>query len=241
MDKREALFFKDFFCNSLHRKLFALDRTDRRTRLHPPEPVDFSNEPLISMKRVCVFCGSNSGSRAAYLKATQALGQALARRGIGLVYGGGRVGLMGALADAVLVKGGEVIGVIPKAMVVKELAHRGLADLRVVGSMHERKALMADLADAFVALPGGYGTLEEFCEVLTWSQLGLHRKPCGLLNIAGFYDPLLALFDHASTEQFVRPVHRSMVLVEQDPDCLLDLLANYQPPVLEKWIGRRQA
>ena len=193
------------------------------------------------MKRVCVFCGSNSGSRAAYLKAAQALGQALARRGLGLVYGGGRVGLMGALADAVLVKGGEVIGVIPEAMVVKELAHRGLADLRVVGSMHERKALMADLAEAFVALPGGYGTVEEFCEVLTWSQLGLHRKPCGLLNVAGFYDPLLALFDHAATEQFVRPVHRSMVLVEQDPDRLLDLLANYRPPDLEKWIGRWQA
>ena len=193
------------------------------------------------MKRVCVFCGSNSGSQWAYQEAAQATGLALARRGMGLVYGGGRVGLMGVVADAVLREGGEVIGVIPEALVAKEAAHRGLTELRVVGSMHERKALMAELAEAFVALPGGFGTLEEFCEVLTWAQLGLHRKPCGLLNVKGFYDPLLSLFDHAVAEGFVRAPHRALVLEAQDPDSLLDLLATYQPPLVDKWIGRAEA
>src|ERR671931_564342 len=146
------------------------------------------------MKRICVFCGSNIGLRNVYFAVAQATGVALARRGIGLVYGGGRVGLMGVVADAVLKEGGEVIGVIPEALTTREVAHQGLDDLRVVGSMHERKALMAELANAFIALPGGYGTLEEFCEVLTWAQLGLHRKPCGILNVEGFYDSLLSLF-----------------------------------------------
>jgi uncharacterized protein (TIGR00730 family) len=190
------------------------------------------------MRRVCIFCGSNNGARTVYVDAARAMGAALARRRIGLVYGGGRVGLMGVVADAVMAGGGEVIGVIPEALVAKEVAHEGLPDLRVVGSMHERKALMAELADAFVALPGGYGTLEEFCEVVTWAQLGFHRKPCGLLNVGGFYDRLLALFDHAVAEHFVRPAHRSLVLEEHDPEHLLDLLASYRPPALEKWLDR---
>ncbi|MDE3097752.1 MAG: TIGR00730 family Rossman fold protein [Chloroflexota bacterium] len=190
------------------------------------------------MRRVCVFCGSSPGARAAYADAARALGTALVRRGIGLVYGGGGVGLMTAVADSVLVAGGEVIGVIPEALVAKELAHAGLSDLRVVASMHERKALMAELADAFVALPGGYGTLEEFCEVLTWAQLGFHPKPCGLLNVAGFYDPLLAFFDHAVAQRFVRPAHRSLIVEADDADGLLDRLADFRPPALEKWIDR---
>jgi hypothetical protein len=188
------------------------------------------------MKRVCVFCGSSVGIRPVYREAAQALGRALAGRGVELVFGGGRVGLMGALADAVLAAGGRAIGVIPEALVARDLAHRGLSELRVVGSMHERKALMAELSDAFVALPGGFGTLEEYCEALTWAQLGLHVKPCGLLNVAGFYDALLELFDHAVSEQFVDGPHRSLVLVEEDPRRLLDLLAAYRPPQVEKWI-----
>ena len=190
------------------------------------------------MRRVCIFCGSSNGARDVYVEAARAMGAALARRRIGLVFGGGRIGLMGVVADAVLAAGGEVIGVIPEALVAKELAHNGLSDLRVVGSMHERKALMAELADAFVALPGGYGTFEEFCEVVTWAQLGFHRKPCGLLNVDGFYEPLLAFFDHAVAEGFVRPGHRALVLEERDPEHLLDLMARYQPPALEKWIER---
>jgi hypothetical protein len=190
------------------------------------------------MKSVCIFCGSNKGLRPAYAEAAQQMGEALALRGIGLVYGGGNVGLMGIVADAALAAGGEVIGVIPKALVAKELAHTGLTDLRVVGSMHERKALMAELSDAFVALPGGYGTFEEFCEVLTWAQLGLHRKPCGLLNVEGYYDHLIALFDHALGEEFLRPQHRSLVLEEQEPMLLLDRLAGYQPLLVDKWIDR---
>ncbi len=190
------------------------------------------------MQRVCIFCGSSKGARDVYVEAARAMGAALTRQGIGLVFGGGRIGLMGVIADAVLEAGGEVIGVIPNAMVAKELAHNGLTELRVVSSMHERKALMAELADAFVALPGGYGTFEEFCEVVTWTQLGLHRKPCGLLNVDGFYDPLLAFFDHAVAEGFVRSRDRALVLEEGDPERLLDLLVRHRPPALEKWIAR---
>ena len=190
------------------------------------------------MKRVCVFCGSNVGIRPIYREAARALGDALARRGTELVFGGGRVGLMGVLADAVLAAGGRAIGVIPQALVARELAHRGLTELRVVDSMHQRKALMAELSDAFIALPGGFGTLEEYCEALTWAQLGLHAKPCGLLNVAGFYDALLELFDHAVSEQFVPGPHRLLVLVEEDPSRLLDLLAGYRPRQVEKWIDR---
>ncbi len=190
------------------------------------------------MKYVCVFCGSSMGLRPAYKLAARAMGETLARRGLGLVYGGGNVGLMGIVADAALAVGGRVIGVIPEFLFAKEIAHAGLTELHVVSSMHERKALMADLSDAFVALPGGYGTLEEFCEVLTWAQLGLHQKPNGLLNVEGYYEPLLKLFDQAVTEQFLKPELHSLVLEASDPDHLLDLLANYQPPRVDKWIGR---
>jgi len=192
------------------------------------------------MKRVCVFCGSRNGTRDQYVAAARRTGEALARRGIGLVYGGGGIGLMGILADAAVSAGGDVIGVIPKALMAREVAHRGLPDLRVVASMHERKALMAELADAFVALPGGFGTLEEFCEALTWAQLGIHRKPCGLLNVEGFFDPLLSLFDHAVRERFVSPDHRSLVVVEEDPERLLDALSRWEPPALERWMGREE-
>jgi uncharacterized protein (TIGR00730 family) len=178
------------------------------------------------------------GLRPAYKLAAQAMGETLAGRGIGLVYGGGNVGLMGVVADATLAAGGEVIGVIPEFLVAKEIAHTGLTKLHVVSSMHERKALMAELSDAFVALPGGYGTLEEFCEILTWSQLGLHHKPQGLLNIEGYYQPLLRLFDQAVTEQFLKPQLRSLVLEAPDPEQLLDLMANYRPQTVDKWIKR---
>ena len=168
------------------------------------------------------------------------MGQALARRGIGLVYGGAGIGLMGILADAALSAGGDVVGVIPEALMAREVAHQGLTDLRVVASMHDRKALMAELADAFVALPGGFGTLEEFCEALTWAQLGIHRKPCGLLNVEGFFDPLLSFFDHAVHERFVSPDHRSLVVVEEDPERLLDALSRWEPPALERLMGREE-
>ena len=191
-------------------------------------------------KSICVFCGSSFGSRPIYLETAQNVGRILAERGIQLVYGGGCVGLMGAMADTALQHGGRVIGVIPESLVAKEVAHKGLPDLRVVESMHERKALMAELSDAFIALPGGFGTYEEFCEVLTWGQLGLHRKPFGLLNVAGFYDPLLALFDHAVAEEFIRPVHRDLVTVETDFEKLLERLANFQPPAIAKWIERSE-
>ena len=190
------------------------------------------------MTRICVFCGSSNGFRPAYAEAACAMGRALVDRGIGLVYGGGCVGLMGTIADAVMKGGGEVIGVIPEALVERELAHGDVTQLIVVRSMHERKAKMAELSNAFVAMPGGYGTFEEFCEIITWAQLGLHRKPCGLLNVDGYYDPLLTLFDHAVTEGFLRPTNRLLVLQEKDPFRLLDTLVNYTPPPTEKWIGR---
>lgn len=192
------------------------------------------------MKHICVFCGSNQGAKPGYKAAAQSLGQALVKRGWGLVYGGGNVGLMGTIADSVLAAGGSAIGVIPQALVDKELAHRGLTQLHIVGSMHERKAMMAELADGFIALPGGFGTFEEFCEVLTWAQLGFHQKPCGLLNIDGYYNTLITLFDHATTEQFVRPQHRSLVLEAHDPDYLLDKLASYEPIAVQKWIDRQE-
>jgi uncharacterized protein (TIGR00730 family) len=190
------------------------------------------------IKRICVFCGSNGGARPEYLDAAQNLGRALAARSMALVYGGAGVGLMGAVADAVLAAGGEVIGVMPRRLVEREVAHRRLRDLRVVGSMHERKALMAELADAFIALPGGLGTLEEFFEVWTWAQLGEHTKPLGMLNVAGYYDPLLAFFDHLVRERFIRPEHRAMVLVEEEAGTLLSGFASYNPPVVSKWIDR---
>lgn len=188
------------------------------------------------MTRVCVYCGSNFGARPEYRQAAESLGALLARRGLGLVYGGARIGLMGALADAALAAGGgDVIGVIPRSLVEKEVAHVGLPDLRVVETLHERKAQMAELSDAFVALPGGLGTFEEAFETLTWAQIGLHQKPVGLLNVAGFFDPLVALVDHAIKERFIRPEHRALLVVETEPAALLDRLAAYQPPNVHKW------
>ncbi len=189
------------------------------------------------MTRLCVFCGSSSGDAPAYTAAARALGTALARRGIGLVYGGASVGLMGAVADAALEAGGDVIGVMPEALAKKELAHAGLTELRIVASMHERKALMAELSDGFIALPGGLGTLEELFEVWTWAQLGYHAKPCALLNVAGFYDPLIAFLDGVVAHRFLKPAHRAMLVVTDDSDDLLDRLATYQPPDVGKWIG----
>lgn len=168
----------------------------------------------------------------------QELGRVLAMREIGLVYGGARVGLMGVVANAVLASHGQVTGVIPEALVAKEVAHCGLTDLRVVGSMHERKAVMADLSDAFIALPGGWGTVEEFFEILTWGQLGLHQKPCGLLNARGYFDRLLSFVGHSIEEGFVRQEYRSMIAVTDSPHDLLELLASYEPPLVEKWIDR---
>ncbi|HET6949722.1 MAG TPA: TIGR00730 family Rossman fold protein [Acidimicrobiales bacterium] len=191
------------------------------------------------MQRLCVFCGSSDGARPDYAAAADELGVALAARGIGLVYGGAHVGLMGRVADACRAAGGRVTGVIPERLVEAEVAHTGLDDLRVVGSMHERKALMADLSDGFLALPGGFGTLEEFCEVLTWSQLDLHPvpKPCGLLDVAGYYTPLVALFDRGVDEGFIRPVHRGLVLSASGVDDLLDALAAWTPPPpVRKWV-----
>lgn len=185
---------------------------------------------------MCVFCGSGLGRRPVYRQAAEALGRTLAERGLRLVYGGGRVGLMGAVADAALAAGGEVVGVIPQALATKELAHDGLAELVVVDSMHTRKATMAERSDAFIALPGGYGTFEELCEIITWSQLGLHRKAFGLLNVEGYYDPLLALFDRAVEERFLRPQHRALVLEDDDPGLLLDRLAAHVVPDMRKWI-----
>ncbi len=189
------------------------------------------------MKRICVFCGSNVGARSEYRAAAADLGSYLAERGIGLVYGGGNVGLMGTVADAAIAAGGKVIGVIPQAIVDRELAHRGVTELRIVRSMHERKALMADLSDGFIALPGGFGTFEEFCEVLTWSQLGIHKKPCGLLNVAEYYTPLLTMFDHAVNERFVRPENRGLVLAHKDFRELIRMMEHFVPTAAEKWIS----
>ena len=190
------------------------------------------------MKRVCVFCGSSIGNKTEYTEAAVALGGLLAVRKIGLVYGGGNVGLMGVIANAVLDAGGEVTGVIPHALAEREIEHRGLTHLHVVDSMHTRKAMMADLADAFIAMPGGVGTFEEFFEAITWTQLGLHRKACGLLNVAGFYTPLVAFIDQAVSEGFIRPVHRAAIVVDSDPARLLDTLATVELPSVAKWIER---
>lgn len=176
-------------------------------------------------RNLCVFCGSSHGADPAYAEAARQLGGELVRRGIGLVYGGGNVGLMGVLADTVLQADGRIIGVIPEALMVREVGHRGLPDLRVVKTMHERKALMAELADGFVALPGGMGTLEEFFEITAWAQLGFHAKPCALLNVNGYFDPLLCLLDHAVAEGFIRPKHRALVGVAPDVNTLLDRMA----------------
>jgi len=190
------------------------------------------------MKRVCVYCGSSTGNQPVYREAAEAMGSILAARGIGLVYGGGNVGLMGLVADAVLAGGGEVIGVIPQSLADREIAHAGVTDLRIVDSMHTRKWMMADLSDAFIAMPGGFGTFEEFFEAVTWTQLGVHRKPCGLLNAGGFYSPLAIFIDQAVTEGFIKPVHRATVIVDDDPARLLDGLASVTLPDVPKWIRR---
>jgi hypothetical protein len=192
------------------------------------------------MQRVCIFCGSAAGERPEYAEAAARVGGLLAQRGIELVYGGGRVGLMGVLADAVLTNGGRGIGVIPEFLFSKEIEHRGIQDMRVVSSMHERKALMADLADGFIALPGGFGTLDEFCEILTWAQLGLHRKPCGLLNVAGYYDSFLAFLDTATRDGFIQPQYRTLIVDDADPERLLNRLRDYRPPELVKWMRDEQ-
>ena len=191
-----------------------------------------------TFRRLCVFCGSSKGARENYLHAAQQLGRELASRGIELVYGGGNVGLMGAVANAVLAAGGRVTGVITEHLTTFEIGHIDVHDLRVVKTMHERKALMAELADGFIAMPGGIGTYEEFFEVLTWAQLGIHAKPCALLNVDGFYDPLLKLLNHAVEERFVRAAHRDLVIVDPGPAALLDKLADHRPARLDKWIDK---
>ncbi len=194
----------------------------------------------MSFRRLCVFCGSSTGNRISYRDAAEQLGVLLVERGIELVYGGGNIGLMGILADTVLGRGGRAIGVIPESLMAKEVGHTGLTELRIVSSMHERKALMSDLSDGFIALPGGFGTLEEFCEVVTWSQLGLQSKPCGLLNVENYYDPLLELFDHAVSEGFLREENRRLVLDDESPVRLLDKMAAFQPEPVAKWIDRQE-
>ena len=193
------------------------------------------------IRRVCVYAGSNPGSHPAYAAVAEEFARLLAERGIGLVYGGGAVGLMGVLADTVLGAGGEAIGVIPQALVDREIGHRGLSELRVVGSMHERKALMAELSDGFVAIPGGIGTLEELIEVYTWSQLGLHRKPMGVLDVRGYYEPLAAMLDHAVQEGFLRPAHRAALLFADDPAELLERFEGWRPPAASKWLERSES
>ncbi|MDR0777159.1 MAG: TIGR00730 family Rossman fold protein [Azonexus sp.] len=193
------------------------------------------------MKRLCVFCGSNAGKHPLYRGEAERLGHLLAEHGIELVYGGGNIGLMGIIADACLAAGGTVIGIIPQALMGKEVAgrnvdHRALTRLEVVDSMHTRKARMAELADGFIALPGGFGTFEEFCEVLTWGQLGFHVKPMGLLNVNGFYDPLLAMFDRAVADGFLRPQNRAMVLADTNHERLLAAMAGYRPEPVGKWL-----
>ena len=192
------------------------------------------------MKRICVYCGSSIGNNLVYREAAVAMGGVLAARGIGLVYGGGNVGLMGVIADAVLAGGGEVIGVIPRSLAEREIAHTGVTDLRVVDSMHARKALMADLSDAFIAMPGGVGTFEEFFEAVTWTQLGVHRKPCGLLNAGSFYTPLVAFIEQAVDEGFIKPVHRASIVVDDHPERLLDTMAQIELPDVPKWIRKEE-
>ncbi len=190
------------------------------------------------LRRLCVFCGSSTGTSSAYRAAAEQLGTLLAERSIALVYGGGNIGLMGVLADAVLVRGGRVTGVIPSFMLAKEVGHTGLTDLRIVSSMHERKATMSHLSDGFIALPGGFGTFEEFCEVVTWSQLGLQSKPCGLLNVENYYAPLLELFDRAVHEGFLRKENRQLVLDDEDPARLLEKMSKFKTSRVKRWIER---
>jgi uncharacterized protein (TIGR00730 family) len=193
------------------------------------------------LSSICVFCGSNGGAHPAYLEAAEAVGRGLAERGVRVVYGGAKVGMMGALADSARHAGGDVVGVMPRGIFDREIGHTGLDDLRVVGSMHERKALMAELSDAFIALPGGIGTLEELFEVYTWAQLGIHAKPLGLMDVAGYYRPLVAFLDHSVQQGFLRPSTRSLLAVGDDLDDLLVALAAWRPPTEDKWLDLDQA
>ena len=188
------------------------------------------------MKAICVYCGSSPGRLDVYASAARALGQAMVERDLGLVYGGASIGLMGLIADTVMQLGGRAVGVIPKGLARKEVVHRHLTELHVTKSMHERKTLMAELSDGFIAMPGGIGTFEEIFEIWTWAQLGIHAKPCGLLNVAGYYDALTTFLDHAAAEQFLKPDQRSLLMVEQQPQALLDRFASYQPPSVRKWL-----
>ena len=188
------------------------------------------------MNRICVFCGSKTGTNPLFLETAVELGRVLAQRGLGLVYGGASIGLMGAVADSVMGCGGRVVGVIPEAMATKEVAHEGLSEMHVVSSMHERKSMMARLADGFVALPGGFGSFEELLEMITWAQLGIHRKPVAILNVSGYYDPLIQLFERAIEEGFIKPRNRQLVVVKQEPDELLETLLTHELPVVKRWI-----
>lgn len=190
------------------------------------------------MKSVCVYCGSSLGNSPSFREAAVELGQELAHRKLTLVYGGASIGIMGVIADTVLENGGKVIGVIPKILAKKEVAHHGLTELEIVHSMHDRKARMAELSDAFIALPGGLGTLEELFEILTWAQLGLHQKPCALLNVKHYYDNLIRFLDHSVEQQFVKPVHRAMLLIDDNPKTIIDKLLAYQAPLVERWLSQ---
>lgn len=195
---------------------------------------------MTAINSICIYCGSSPGRNEAYASAAIGLAESLVRRNIRLVYGGAGIGIMGIVADQVLQLGGQVVGVIPKALAHKEVAHANLTELHVTESMHERKMRMAELADGFIALPGGIGTLEELFEIWTWAQLGFHDKPCGLLNVAGYYDALIDFLDHVSAEQFVKPHHRALLMVEADPEALLDRYASYQPPPIKHWLGKNE-
>ena len=193
---------------------------------------------MTGVKSCCVFCGSSPGRELGYRECAESLGRELAARGIRLIYGGAEVGLMGAVADAVLGAGGEAVGVIPRALAAKEVMHHGLTELHIVGSMHERKSMMSGLAEGFIALPGGMGTMEELLETLTWAQLGVHDRPCGVLDVGGYYQPLLAMLDRAVEERFLRPEHRGLLMVEREPAALLDRFAQHQPIGVKKWLDR---
>jgi len=190
---------------------------------------------MSNIKRLCVFCGSSSGSEPIYIQAAVEIGWLLAEHDIELVYGGGRIGLMGCLADAVLTAGGKVIGVIPKALVAREVAHTGLTELLIVESMHERKAKMEQLSDGFIALPGGFGTIDEFFEILTWSQIGIHQKPCALLNVDSYFDCIIAFIDNAVKQKFILPAHRDMIIAVSEPIELLRTILNYEHQTPTKW------
>lgn len=194
----------------------------------------------MKIKNICVYCGSSPGLNPAYARAATLLGRTLAERDIGLVYGGAAVGIMGVVADAAMANGGKAIGVIPKALAVKEVAHEGLNELHVVESMHERKAMMAELSDGFIALPGGWGTLEEIFEILTWAQLGFHRKPCGLLNVEAYYDDLIRFLENAFTQQFVNDLYRPILITAHEPGNMLDQFAVYRAPAVRKWVGEEE-